>query len=609
MRSILVLLFFVVTSGSIAREAETILNLKSELQDDSTVEDRLMIYNDLAWEYYTTNFDSSFYYVEKALALAKSEESNYWLAVSMEMKAILMEVSGDLTQAIKLYLDVIPIRTELGGVGLETTFNNMAIIFEIQGNDEKALEYYRKSHEIELKNENKSGVAGSLINIALSYKNMQVADSVAPLLNDALAIAQKAKDKPMIMHALLNLGDWYYQSDKPDSAMLFLGEVIPLSQELGDDASNCAALMGIAEIRSSEGNYAQAKLDYHEGLEMGIQLNSLDYQSRAHRGLSEVYKNLGQTKSALDELEQYLLLREKLLTEELVRSTNELEQKYESAKKEQEIAELELSAIEQNLLAAKNQNERRLLFLLAIVLIGVLGFVSYRFVNQRKVALLLKSKNETIAEALSDRELLLREIHHRVKNNLQVVSSLLSIQGREIQDEKARSAISESKNRVHSMALIHQFLYSDKELASIDMKEYIPNLCKTLFNAYKLDHDLIDLQVVVEPISLDIDTAIPLGIIINELITNSLKYAFEEADVGFINVSFAERQNQLVLTVKDNGKGMQDNDRSDISFGMKLIRAFEEKLQAEVKILGNDGFEVICTVGKYKRLWPKNTVS
>jgi two-component sensor histidine kinase len=159
------------------------------------------------------------------------------------------------------------------------------------------------------------------------------------------------------------------------------------------------------------------------------------------------------------------------------------------------------------------------------------------------------------------------------------------------------------------MALIHQYLYSDKELASINMEEYIPNLCEKLFNAYKLDHDLIDLKIEVEPISLDIDTAIPLGIIINELITNSLKYAFDADDEGQIAVTFAERQNQLILNVRDSGKGMQDKTRTDISFGMKLIRAFEEKLQAKIEILENGGFEVICTIGKYKRHWPKNTVS
>ncbi|HKK38494.1 MAG TPA: histidine kinase dimerization/phosphoacceptor domain -containing protein, partial [Cryomorphaceae bacterium] len=590
-------------------ESEVIVSLKAELSDESTSEDKLRIFNDLAWEYHTSNFDSADHYVEKALALAKATKNINWQAVSMEMKAILMEMSGNLDGALKLYLEVIPLRNELGGAGLENTFNNMAIIFRVQGNDRKALDYFEKSYALEVKNGNKAGMAGSLNNIAITLKNLDMRDSVPQLLKQSLQLAEEIKSDRLAMHSLINLGGWYFQENKNDSAFTYFTEALRLGGKVGDSASVCVSRIGIADILRMDGNYESAEREYKMALEMAISLHSLDYQTRAYRNLAELYKAKNEPQKAYEQLEKYLLLREELLSEELVRTTNELEQKYESARKEQEIAELELTAVAQNLSAVENQNQKRLLLLVAILLVGISGFVTYRFVNQRKVARILRTKNATIAEALSERELLLREIHHRVKNNLQVVSSLLSIQGREIKDEKAKSAISESKNRVHSMALIHQYLYSDKELASIDMEEYIPDLCRKLFNAYKLDHDLIDLRVDVEPISLDVDTAIPLGIIINELITNSLKYAFEAEDEGCIEIRFAERQNQLILTVNDNGKGLQDKERSDISFGMKLIRAFEEKLQAKIEILENDGYGVICTIGKYKRHWPKNTAS
>jgi len=607
----LVFLFLLIFSARTAwsNEPETIEFLKSELDESSTAEDEMRIYNDLAWEYYSSNFDSANYYVDLALTLANAEKSLYWRAVSMEMKAILHEVSGNLDAAIKLYLDVIPLRNKLDGEGLENTFNNMAIIFRMQENHKKALEYFAKSYDLEVKKGSKQGMAESLNNIAITYKKLGVPDSVPDLLNQALRLAEEAENDRIVLHSLLNLGNWYFEQQVNDSAKYCYDRALPLSEKIDDLASGCVARIGLAEILTSEGKYDQAEREFMTALDAVVSLNSLDYQSRVHLGLADVYQAKKEYRKGFVQLEKYLTIREKLSNEELMRNTNELEQKYQSAKKEQEIAELELTATEQNLAAAKNENQRRLLFFFAILLIGVLGFMTYRFFNQRKVAKLLRTKNETIAEALSERELLLREIHHRVKNNLQVVSSLLSIQGREIQDEKAKDAISESKNRVHSMALIHQYLYSDKELASIDMGEYIPNLCEKLFHAYKLDHDLIELKINVEPISLDIDTAIPLGIIINELITNSLKYAFDADDQGQIAVTFAERQNQLILTVQDSGKGRQDKTRSDISFGMKLIRAFEEKLQAKIEILENGGFEVICTIGKYKRLWPKNTAS
>jgi len=607
---LLLIAFFLLTAVKAEKtESEMILSLKTQLNNDNTAEDKLRIFNDLAWEYHSSNFDSAGHYVEMALTLAKAEGNIYWQAVSLEMKAILMEISGNWDTALKLYLKVIPLRNELGGEGLENTFNNMAIIFRQQDNELKALDYFEKSYALEVKSGNKAGMAGSLNNIAITRKKLGIRDSVPELLKESLRLAEEVDSDRLALHSLINLGGWYFEENQNDSALTYFTESIKLGGQIGDSASVCVSRIGVADISRIEQRYELAENEYKIALEMAISLHNADYQTRVYRNLAELHKAKNEPKEAYEQLEKYLLLREELLNEELVRTTNELEQKYESARKEQEIAELELAAIAQNLVAAQSKNQKRLLFLLAILLVGILGFVTYRFVNQRKIATILRTKNATIAEALSERELLLREIHHRVKNNLQVVSSLLSIQGREIKDEKAKDAISESKNRVHSMALIHQYLYSDQELASINMEEYIPNLCRKLFNAYKLDHDLIDLKIEVEPISLDVDTAIPLGIIVNELITNSLKYAFDADDEGQIAVTFAEKQNELVLRVGDSGRGMQDKTRSDISFGMKLIRAFEEKLQAKIEILDNEGFEVICTIGKYKRLWPKNTVS
>jgi two-component sensor histidine kinase len=594
---------------SYAQEASVINDLKEKLSEDLSTEKKLELYNDLAWEYYSTNFDSSSHYTDLALTLAAETESTKWRAISMEMKAILYEISGRPDEALKLYLEVIPLRNEIGGEGLENTFNNMAIIFRLQGDYEKALEYFRKSHEIEIKKENKIGRAESLNNIAITFRYMGKNDTVPELLKEALRLSTEMENDRVAMHTMINLADWYYLNDLKDSALYYYEKAIPLSVQIDDQASTCVVKIGMADVLTSRRDFERAEQEYKFAYDLALDLNTLDYQSRVHRGLANLYKEKKEYQRAVEEMELFLEIEETIRDEEMLRITSDMEQKYQSVVREQEIAELELAAIEQNLAAAKNQNQRRLLFLLAILLLGILGFVTYRFFNQRKVALILRGKNETIAEALSERELLLREIHHRVKNNLQVVSSLLSIQGREIEDARAKDAISESKNRVHSMALIHQFLYSDKELASIDMQEYIPSLCTKLFNAYRLDHDLIDLKTDVENISLDIDTAIPLGIIINELITNSLKYAFTEGEEGSILVSFTERQNKLVLRVKDSGSGKKSDDRSDISFGMKLIRAFEEKLQAEIEILDTDGYEVICTIGKYKRHWPKNTES
>ena len=181
--------------------------------------------------------------------------------------------------------------------------------------------------------------------------------------------------------------------------------------------------------------------------------------------------------------------------------------------------------------------------LLALTLFGGVIFSFYR--SKRKSEKELAQKNEIISEALAEKELLLKEIHHRVKNNLQVISSLLYLQSDYIKDEKALSAIQEGRNRVQSMAIIHQNLYQEDNLTGIQVKDYFEKLTQSLFNSYKVQADQIELQLDIEAINLDVDTVIPLGLVVNELITNSLKYAFPENQAGYLKIALRSRINLL----------------------------------------------------------------
>src|SRR5690606_2146392 len=239
---------------------------------------------------------------------------------------------------------------------------------------------------------------------------------------------------------------------------------------------------------------------------------SIEYLSKIYAHMSVIYALNRDFEQAYVFNNKFVELNDSLTNLKLITQTNELEKKYQTERKERQITQLELASAEQKLIAKADKDQRRILIFIAVIL-GLAGwFAFYRYRKEQRTAILLQEKNETIAAALNDREILLKEIHHRVKNNLQVVSSLLSIQGREISDEKALEAVNESKHRVQSMALIHQYLYGENNLKSIDMQQYVQQLSNNLFNAYKLDHDLVKLTVNVDPIRLDVDTAIPLGI-------------------------------------------------------------------------------------------------
>ncbi len=196
-----------------------------------------------------------------------------------------------------------------------------------------------------------------------------------------------------------------------------------------------------------------------------------------------------------------------------------------------------------------------------------------------------KRAEDRITKSLREKEVLLKEIHHRVKNNLQVISSLLSLQSRNILDPKALDMFTESRHRVRSMALIHEKLYQSQNLSLIDFSEYTRNLTAYLCRSYAVDSGRISMTVDVKDIFLGIDTAVPCGLILNELVSNSLKHAFAAADTGEIAIRLHHKENGTIqLTVSDNGRGLPANldYRNTESLGMQLVTTLTGQLKGTI---------------------------
>ncbi len=197
---------------------------------------------------------------------------------------------------------------------------------------------------------------------------------------------------------------------------------------------------------------------------------------------------------------------------------------------------------------------------------------------------LYKSKQE-IEERIKEKETLLREVHHRVKNNLQTVSSLLNLQSRTLDDDQVKDLIRSSQNRVISMAMVHEMLYMRDDLSKIEYRSYVKELSDYLLKSLKgVDHK-IQLAIDIPDISLGIDTAIPLGLLINEAITNSLKYGILNDESGLISIRLLrEDENNFILQIGDDGRGFSDsiNHKTTKSLGLKLIHNLTRQLNGTV---------------------------
>ncbi len=197
-----------------------------------------------------------------------------------------------------------------------------------------------------------------------------------------------------------------------------------------------------------------------------------------------------------------------------------------------------------------------------------------------------KRADEKISAALAEKVVLLKEIHHRVKNNLQIITSLLELQACSISDEKLRDYLQESQDRIRSMALIHEQLYKSKDFSYIDFGAYIKNLSQYLFNSYAADTGRISLKVDTGDICVGIDRSIPCGLIVNELISNAMKHAFPGEHRGEINVRLSTEKERINLAVTDNGVGMPpgfDAAHSE-TMGLQLVTMLTRQLQGEMRI-------------------------
>lgn len=546
----------------------------------------------LAYEY-KNMLDSALYFYDRAIEIARERDDEEAVYDMIGGKGIACYYQGDFANAVAYYDQALSFWKGTGNLEKQSHYlNNLGIIYRLRKNYDKAIDTYERSIKIKKVLNDTLGLAASYHNLGRAqYYNNQYEPSISSL-EYSLSLYKLLGFDYDAATVKVGIGESYMGLNKFDEAEGYLKEAFDvLKSKLSLDLIlSVVSLSAIDRINGNPKLALSRILEYYPYVK---DWDRLDSRKAYENELALTYADLNDFENAFIHMQFFAQLTEEVANENRERLAEEMQTRFETREKENtiKVQELELS---------KNEREKQSLFIgVASVLILLGGAIVFGISKTRNNERLRAEKIKT-ETALKDRETLLREIHHRVKNNLQVVSSLLSIQGREITDEKAQQAVNESRNRVHSMALIHQFLYGEEHLSSIDMQQYIAQLGQSLFGTYKVDHDLVVLKTEVDALLLDVDTAIPLGLILNELITNALKYAFPEGREGLLYVRLRETNGVLELLVKDNGIGVVGDIPKSSSFGMKLLNAFKQKLEADFTIENNNGLEVVYSIKKYK---------
>ncbi|MCR8560354.1 ATP-binding protein [Mucilaginibacter sp. BJC16-A38] len=301
-------------------------------------------------------------------------------------------------------------------------------------------------------------------------------------------------------------------------------------------------------------------------------------------------------KSAMHHLLELKAISDTIFNVTQTRQLKELEIQYQTERKENENSLqkqkiLTLTAqqkFEQAQLKTANVT-RNVLMLSALCVIVIAGMIYRQYIQGQKNNTLIAEKNNRLEHLLSENQWLLKEVHHRVKNNLQVITALLNSQSAYLEDGAALDAILKSKGRVESIALIHQKLYKANNYSSIFMPEYIQDLIKYLKESFIEDQNIwFDLNV--DAVWLDVADAVPVGLIINESVTNAIKHAFEKRVDNRIEISLKKEGAGLILVVRDNGKGFPETQSAkNGSFGLLLMTGLADELNGELERVNADG--------------------
>ncbi|MBL7748900.1 MAG: ATP-binding protein [Chitinophagaceae bacterium] len=359
---------------------------------------------------------------------------------------------------------------------------------------------------------------------------------------------------------------------------------------------------GMGNIMLDRNKYDEALKWFNKGVILASERNRKEMLANYYNNLAECYEKKGDYNLAYNFIRNSEAIRDSLLNEENLRQINEMNAVYETSKKEETIDVLSKEGKQKEAALIRSKRERNYFIIAAILFSALAGLAFYAYRNNRKQKEMLNRQKAIIEVSLKEKETLLREIHHRVKNNLQIISGLLNLQSRQIENPEAQEAVREGRNRVKSMALIHQKLYQQDNLTGVNMKEYLDDLVNTIQQTFRDNTTVIKADILCNDLSLDVDTAIPLGLIINELVTNCYKYAFTGKNNGQIIIRLEEEQQQLILEVKDDGAGLPEgfDMNTTRSFGMKLVQSLAAKLEAHIESRNDNGAVFKLTINNYQ---------
>ncbi len=504
-------------------------------------------------------------------------------------------VQGEYKNALNYFLKGLDIfKKERNTKFIITILNNIGSLYFVQKKYDKAKEFFLEAID-------SSQIINDFIAIAFAYNNLGEIElrvgnyqQAKILFLKSKKLKENSKDKRSKANTFANLFSTYFHLNNSDSSNFYYQHAKDLYLDIKDS-------LGLQKLELQKTNFNIVNQDINKGKSDIQKLEKLISELKGknigpvllqtYHNLSVAYANEKNYEKAYFNFIEFFKLHDSLNNLKTSHYVDQLEAQFNNNHKTERIKLLEQQNQIEILEKEKVKNANFWLAIIVGFTILILLLTFNLIYNKQKTQKILEQKNLVIEKSLQEKELLLKEIHHRVKNNLQIISSLLNLQGKQ-ENISAEELLKQSKDRIYAMSVIHEKLYQTQDFHSIDLKDYLENLKEYFIETYGLDSKQIHIDLQSDTIPIDIDKIVPCGLIINEIISNAIKYAFDSLEnQKVISIQAHQKENFCILTIGDNGKGLPTDFQPEKkqTLGFRLIHGLVKQIKGNLQIFNQQG--------------------
>ncbi|MFK7937544.1 MAG: histidine kinase dimerization/phosphoacceptor domain -containing protein [Saprospiraceae bacterium] len=532
----------------------------------------------LAGEIYLDNsvMDSTSLYLQKAIEKFTELDKAAGVGEAQLIKITQAIRASNTDEATTLGFNILEAAQARGDKEQEgRALNKIADSYSYASNFEKGIEYWKRAIDLQKLLEVPEDLASSYMGLAYDYLFTGEYDLALNNINTAIDLLKKEQLPELTFSKYMNArGNINKYLENWPEAIADYEANLRISQSADYPIGQILSYANLGHVYKLQQKYDEALSNSLQAIKLMEETGERSNLEETYWHTAETYAGKNQYVDAYTYAIKYADEMEQSFQEVIQQIETEQDQKYALAEQGNLIAYQQVEIKQQQRIQWLTGG---ILVLLATLL--AVGIWAWR--KQKQSNELLNTTNQNLTQKNKENEILMKEIHHRVKNNLQMIASLLSLQSMHIEDETAFNAVQASQKRVESVGILHKELYSRDDITQVKMNDYLPVLTENLEDAFLTD-GRITIEHEIDPIELDVETAIPVGLIVNELVTNALKYAFSPEESGEIRVKMREMASQNYrLEVQDTGSGFTENTEVEgTNFGTKLIEILANQLQA-----------------------------